>query len=103
MAATLSEERRINLGESTALCFGTLTLDSSYPASGGEPIDAIGDLGYLKMFFEAGSGIVVKWDKATQSALAYWGNAGTASLMPEVTSTTDLSAQVIDYVALAVR
>lgn len=94
MAATLVEERRIDLAESMCLCFGTVTLDNSYP-TGGEAIDAAGDLGYVKMFFE-GSTRALQWDKANQKILAY---AGTS----EVTAATDLSSVSADYVALAVR
>jgi hypothetical protein len=94
MAATLIEEGREGI-----FAWGTVTLDSNYP-DGGEAIDAIGDLGYKKVFFEAGTGIVAQWDKANQKVVAYWGNAGTASLLPAVTATTDLSAQVLDYLAI---
>lgn len=101
MAAALKEEYRIPIGQSRALCFGTVTLDSSY-ATSGEAIDATGDVGYEKVFFEGGS-VALQWDKVNQKVLAFWGNAGTASLEPEVTSTTDLSAIVADYVAIAVQ
>lgn len=101
MAVTLTEEGREAFGDSRALCWGTITWDSSYPASGGEAIDAIGDLGYEKVVCEGGS-IVVKWDKANQKLLAFWGNGSSASLLPEVTSTTDLSAVVTNYIAIAI-
>lgn len=101
MAATLVEQARISIGESRALCFGTVTMDSSYP-TGGEAIDAAGDLGYEKMIFEGGT-VVLQWDKANQKVVALWGNAGSASVLPEVTNTTDLSAIVADYIAIAVK
>ncbi len=94
MAATLVEERRINLDESMVLCFGTVTLDNSYP-TGGEPIDAIGDFGYLKVFFE-GAQYSLAWDKANQKIVARNGTS-------EVANATDLSAVSADYVALAIR
>lgn len=99
MAATLTETYRIPIGQSAALCFGTVTMDNSY-ASGGEAIDATGDLGYDTMVFES-STVVLQWDKANQKVVAYWGNAGTASVLPEVTATTDLSTVVAQYIALA--
>jgi hypothetical protein len=101
MAATLTEEYRIPIGQSHALCFGTVTMDSSY-ATSGEAIDAIGDTGYEKVFFEQGT-VVLSWDKVNQKVFATWGNAGSASVLPEVTSTTDLSAVVQDYIALAIQ
>lgn len=100
MAVTLTEEGREAFGDSRAICWGTITWDSSYPASGGEVIDAVGDLGYEKVICEGGA-IVVKWLKATQALQAFWGNAGSASLLPEVTSATDLSAQTTSYIAIA--
>ena len=36
--------------------------------------------------------VVVSYDFTNVKLLAIWGNAGTASAMPEVTDTTDLSA-----------
>lgn len=100
MAATLTEEWRIPIGQSRSLCGGTVTMDSSY-ATGGEAIDATGDLGYEKMFFEQGT-VILSWDKANQKVFATWGNAGSASVLPEVTSTTDLSAVTQDYLAIAI-
>ena len=100
MAATLKEEWRIPIGQGRALCGGTVTLDDNYPANG-EAIDATGDTGYDKVIFEGGP-VVLKWDKANQKVVAYWGNAGTASLLPEVTATTDLAAVVADYIAVAI-
>jgi hypothetical protein len=99
MAATLVETSRIPIGQGQALCTGTVTMDSSY-ATGGEAIDAAGDLGYDTVIFEP-STVVLNWDKANQKVVAYWGNAGTASVLPEVTSTTDLSAVAAQFIAIA--
>lgn len=99
MAVTLTETTRLDIGQSIVLCLGTLTYDSSY-VTAGEPVDATGDVGYSKVFFEGGP-VSANWDSANQKVITYWGNAGTASLMPEVTSTTDLSAITLDYVAFA--
>jgi hypothetical protein len=98
MAATLTEEGRISLGGSRALAWGTVLMDNSYP-TGGEAIDATGDLGYDAMVFES-STVVLQWDKANQKVVAYWGNAGSASVLPEVTATTDLSAVSAQFIAI---
>jgi hypothetical protein len=98
MAATLTVIESVPLGASRVLDIGTVAFDNSYP-TGGEPIDATGDLGYDVMFFEGGP-VTASWDKANQKVLAYWGNAGTASLHPEVTATTDLSAVTLQFLAI---
>lgn len=80
--------------------FVTLTFDSSYP-TGGEPLTAA-DLGFsdnateLKVIPVRQGAIIVSYDGANAKLLAYWGNAGTASVLPEVTATTDLSAQTVE-------
>lgn len=77
----------------------TITLDSSYLTAGEALIPA--DVG-LRVITEAiphgafrntdGTlGVFVSYDVTNQKLLAYWGNAGSASGLPEVTSTTDLS------------
>jgi hypothetical protein len=78
----------------------TITFDSSYPTAG-EALSA-SDLGLkaVQQFIPHGSfrnadgtlGIVVSYDYTNAKLIAHWGNAGTASGMPEVSSTTDLSA-----------
>lgn len=98
MAATLTVREQIPIGSSKVLELGTVTLDNSYP-TGGEAIDATGDLGYDTMIFESGT-VVLNWDKANQKVIAYWGNAGTASVLPEVTATTDLSAVTAQFMAI---
>lgn len=77
----------------------TVTFDSSYP-TGGEALTAA-SFG-LKTLDEvrahgpfrntdATLGIVVSYDHTNSKLVAYWGNAGTVSGMPEVANTTDLS------------
>ena len=100
MAATLTETDRIQLGQSKVLVFGTVALDSSYP-TGGEAIDPTGTGDYDVMLIEPMGGVTLEWDKANVKVKAYWGNAGTASLLPEVTATTDLSAVVAQFMAIA--
>lgn len=76
-----------------------ITFDSSYP-TGGEPLTPA-DVG-LRVIDTAApdgafqstdgtTGIYVHYNRTNQKLIAYWGNAGTASADPEVTSTTDLS------------
>lgn len=77
----------------------TITFDSSYLTAGESLTPA--DVG-LRVIDEARShgpfrvtdgtsSIDVSYDHTNKKLLAYWGNAGTASVAPEVTSTTDLS------------
>ncbi|HZA18978.1 MAG TPA: hypothetical protein VE645_19210 [Pseudonocardiaceae bacterium] len=77
----------------------TITFDSSYP-TGGEALTPA-DFG-LKVLDEVRphgsfraaantSAIEVSYDYTNQKLIAFWGNAGTASVQPEVTNTTDLS------------
>lgn len=77
----------------------TITFDSSYPTAG-EPLTAA-TLGFKKLRevrahgpfrnTDGTLGIVVSYDHTNAKLLAYWGNAGSVSGMPEVASTTDLS------------
>lgn len=79
-------------------CF-TITFDSSY-ADNGEALSA-STLGFRKVeeviphgVFRKADGsdaVFVSYDHTNSKLLAYWGNAGTASAVPEVTDTTDLS------------
>jgi hypothetical protein len=79
----------------------TVTFDSSYP-TGGEALTAatLGVSGRTLIEViphgvfrntDATLGIVVSYDYTNSKLVAYWGNAGTASGLPEVTDTTDLS------------
>lgn len=82
-----------------------ITFDSSY-ATGGESLTAA-NVGLRKIYAVFGSvgtvsdgstGIVVKYDYTNSKLVALWGNAGTASVLPEVTSTTDLSTYSVRLV-----
>jgi hypothetical protein len=100
MAATLTEEGRAQLpGSTRAIAWGTVLLDNSYP-TGGEAIDATGDLGYDKVMFEAGGSCVLQWDKANQKVLAFWTGSTVNTALVQVPNTTDLSAVTADYIAL---
>lgn len=104
MAATLFIEGSIPGPSGAHLYYGKITMDNSYP-TGGEAIDAPGDKGFSKMWLTpagavASNGVVGLWDAVNQKVIAVWGNAGTASQLPEVTATTDLSATVFDFLAI---
>ncbi len=99
MAVTLVEEMSIPIGQSKALCFGTVTMDSSHLAAG-EAVDAVGDIGYQKFAIAGGGGgYLGVWDKAAQKILVYRQSAATSALTA-VPDTTDLSAVVFDFIAV---
>lgn len=105
MAATLVEEVSIPIGQGFSLCWGTVTFDNSYP-TGGEAIDATGDIGY-KRFCPAGAsdGYVPIWDKTNQKLKLFRQKdpaaAGGADIaLPEVANTADMSAVSVDFVAI---
>lgn len=76
-----------------------VTFDSSY-VTAGESLTAA-DLGGRVVYAvlpcgafrntDATLGIIVSYDHTNAKLVAYWGNAGSVSGMPEVASTTDLS------------
>ncbi len=76
-----------------------MTFDNNYPTAG-EPLTAA-TLGYSELFAvipegafrntDATLGILVSYDAVNSKLVAYWGNAGSVSGMPEVADTTDLS------------
>lgn len=94
MAATLTVSKTIELGE-YAIDFFTILMDSTYP-SGGEAIDAVGDLGYFYATFDGPSttGYIAKWDKANQKIKVFYGDNNNAADGPLIeNATTDLSAE----------
>lgn len=78
----------------------TVTFDSSYADDGESLTPADVGLKVIEQaipngaFIDAGNdnGILVRYDVAEQKLVAIWGNAGVASVLPEVTAATDLSA-----------
>ena len=77
-----------------------VTFDSSYADDGESLTPADVKLKKIEQaiphgaFIDAGNdnGIVVHYDVTEQKLVAIWGNAGTASVLPEVTAATDISA-----------
>lgn len=97
--ATLTETRAIPVGQSEALCFGTVAFDASYP-TGGEPIDATGDIGYQELWITGTTGgYQGSWDAANQKLLMYRQTAATGALV-EVPNATDLSAVTVHFGAV---
>src|SRR5690242_17590658 len=96
--ATLNEEKVVQIGQSEALVFGTIVMDSSY-ATGGEAIDAPGDLGYHHAMAGAAGGYVPYWDRANQKIQAFRQSAATSALT-EVPNATDLSATTFPFIGI---
>jgi hypothetical protein len=75
-----------------------VTLDNSYPTSGEDFTAA--DVGFTELkevivhgpFRNGANAVLPVWDPATSKLFVYWGNAGTASILPEVTNTTSLAS-----------
>lgn len=87
--------------------FAKVTFDSSYPTGGESLVPS--DLGLKSIDFisdqtaaaDAGTtAIVTKYDYTNQKLQAFWGNAGTASVLPEVTGTTDLQTYISRHVVI---
>lgn len=99
MAAVLVEEKVIPIGQGEALVFGSIAMDNSY-VTGGEPIDAPGDLGYHDLAISgATGGYQGSWDKTNQKLLAYQQSAATSALT-QVPNATDLSAVAFRFIGL---
>jgi hypothetical protein len=103
MAATLTEQKVISIGQSEALVFGTISFtgDTSYP-TGGEAIDAPGDKGYHHLLVTSSGGYIGQWDATNQKIKAYYGDNNNASDGPliEVPDTTDLNAVSFPFIGL---
>lgn len=97
--ATLTENKAIPIGQGRALCFGTLAFDSSYP-TGGEVVDATGDLGYSDFWITGTTaGYLASWDPATQALLMYQQSAATSALT-QVPNATNLATVSVGYGAI---
>lgn len=86
-----------------------VTFDSSYP-TGGESLTAA-DVGLKKIeqlivhgpatATRGGTtGVLATYDYTNSKLQAFWGNAGTASVLPEVTDTTDIATQICRITAI---
>ena len=74
----------------------TIAMDASYTGSGGEAL-AASALGYTTVysgFCDPSGGYVFQYDKANSKLKAFWtSNSVDGEVLPEVTATTDMSAQ----------
>lgn len=72
----------------------TVAFDNSYP-TGGYPFDANAQLALSTIeegpFIQSKGGVFPEYDATNKKILIRWGNAGSASICPEVTAATDLS------------
>jgi hypothetical protein len=104
MAATLTVLRTVEAGE-FALDHLTITMDATYPA-GGEAIDAVGDIGYLTVWFSGPSttGYIGKWDATNQKIKVFYADNNNAADGPLIeNATADISAEIFDGVGLRLK
>jgi hypothetical protein len=103
MAATLVETKVIQLSQSEALVFGTVTGDSSYP-TGGYALDPPGSTDYESFVASPSGGTtaasVAGWVPGTKKLMAYGSNGAAPAQLVEIANTTNLSAQVWEFVAV---
>lgn len=86
-----------------------ITLDNSYPTSGYSMAPAVS--GYSSIvaitvhgLFRNGTNAVIgHFDAGTNKLFMFWGNAGTASVLPEVTNATSLASYVGRVTILGVK
>lgn len=93
MAATVTIERDIAIGQTEHLYELKIAFDSSYP-TGGETVDVALNSRFSRVNAQPTSGYVFQFDPATQKLLAYYGDNNNAADGPliQVPDTTDLSA-----------
>ena len=102
MALTVTVNHRISLAKSNTMIYGQITFDSSYPTNG-EAI-VFGDLkfgsylSHLQFDGATTNGYVPQWDKATAKIQVYEAGADAAAL-DEVANTTDLSTELVNFIA----
>lgn len=100
MAAVATVEQTYSLGGTDYLYRGTIAFDNNYP-TGGEAIDVGSNETISYLSAPPSAGYLFEWDRANQKLKVYWGNAGTASVLPEFTSTGDLSAlTAVPFIAI---
>ena len=86
-----------------------VTFDSSYP-TGGESLTAA-DVNLRKIEQPSvpgpatatrggTTGVLATYDYTNSKLQAFWGNAGTASVLPEVTDTTNVATQICRITAI---
>jgi hypothetical protein len=102
MALTITVTERVSLPKSFTMVYGQITFDSSYPTNGEAVV--YGDfkfgleLAHLQTEGASTNGYVSQWDKATGKIQMYEAGADAAAL-DEVANTTDLSAELVNFIA----
>jgi hypothetical protein len=103
MAATLVETKVIPIGQSESLVFGTITGDSSYP-TGGYALDPPGDDGLrvagVLAFGRDDGGERGGLGAVDEEADGVRPNGAAPAQLVEIANTTNLSAQVWEFVAV---
>jgi hypothetical protein len=96
-AVAVSEKGKFEIGGSKRLYWGQATMSSSY-ATGGDTVDAPGDLGYEVAHF-TGPGYLLVFDPVNQKVQAFRQTAATGALV-EVPNATNLATVVADFMAI---
>ena len=108
MALTLTKIAAFTSGNKRHRVYD-VTFDSSYP-TGGESLTASDvNLRKIEQLIVHGpatatrggtTGVLATYDYTNSKLQAFWGNAGTASVLPEVTGTTDIATQICRITAI---
>jgi hypothetical protein len=108
MALTLTKIAAFTSGNKRHRVYD-VTFDSSYP-TGGESLTASDvNLRKIEQLIVHGpatatrggtTGVLATYDYTNSKLQAFWGNAGTASVLPEVTDTTDIATQICRITAI---
>ena len=108
MALTLTKIAAFTSGNKRHRVYD-VTFDSSYP-TGGESLTASDvNLRKIEQLIVHGpatatrggtTGVLATYDYTNSKLQAFWGNAGTASVLPEVTNTTDIATQICRITAI---
>ena len=98
MAATITETKVISQGQSDALVYGTIALDSSYP-TGGYALDPPGSTDYEQLVANAPT-LACWYDQANKKLKCYASNGAAPALLAEVANTTSLATVVVDFIAI---
>ena len=108
MALTLTKIAAFTSGNKRHRVYD-VTFDSSYP-TGGESLTASDvNLRKIEQLIVHGpatatrggtTGVLPTYDYTNSKLQAFWGNAGTASVLPEVTDTTDIATQICRSTAI---
>ena len=108
MALTLTKIAAFTSGNKRHRVYD-VTFDSSYP-TGGESLTASDvNLRKIEQLIVHGpatatrggtTGVLATYDYTNSKLQAFWGNAGTASVLPEVTDTTNVATQICRITAI---